>query len=396
MENSANIRGPISSPEIEAFAIGFDDGPIQGPSHIAWLLESTALQSGWPLNKSLGSETDLLERFKASRDAVRGAIRIVEARGSMRMRRGCRGGLQLQTPRVETASVALAIYLRTHGYAPQEMEAAAATLAPLLPRSAAGEAIRALIKHAAAMMSDDMSIVAGSDNRAESFAMEIIVNAGSPLPAEGVRIGNEAKLCGETGLGHRTFRQALNILEDLDMLQVSRGRGGGYILKPASFMGVVRRIFVLLASRQTSPGQVREALFAIRAGILRLALTKLRTAPAQRREQWCISTLDMMLPLSEPRRWVALQHAIDELAGDRLTKTLASAIVAYTARTAPPLECHEPIDLGLAAAERGVVSAIAADLPAQAEHHLHAGQGLLTSLNRQHEKPIFCTHTPCS
>jgi DNA-binding FadR family transcriptional regulator len=217
------IYEPISSPEIRVFALGIGDGPIRGASHIAWLLESAALECGWPADVSVGSESDLLTRFAASRDAVRGAIRILEARGSMRMHRGCQGGLRLQTPSTTSAATALAIYLRSRGYPIAHFEKAADVILPLLERSRAGRALTEMIELAASLLSQDGALSPGTSTRAEAFAMQLIDRIGAPLPERGIRVGNAADLCNEFGLGPRTFRQALNILEDLEILQVSLG-----------------------------------------------------------------------------------------------------------------------------------------------------------------------------
>lgn len=396
VENSANIRGPISSPEIQAFATGFGDGPIRSPSHVAWLLESAALEGGWQANDVLGSETDLLERFAASRDVVRGAIRIVEARGSMKMRRGCQGGLHLQIPSVESAGVALAIYLRSHSYALLDIQRTAAVIGSLLPRSGTGQAIKAVIQHSTAILSDGKSLSAGSGNRAEIFAMRIIDRADSPLPEGGVYIGTEAQLCSEFGLAHRTFRQALNILEDLEILKVRQGRGGGYLLKPASAMGVIRRIFVLLASRQVAIAEANETLWKLGTARLRILFDPARGLTQEGREQWARAVLESMKALPEPRRWVHLQHAIDDLADDRLIKTLASAMIAYVARTGSPPASHEPVENRLWEAEQGVIDAICCGRSADAERHLQAGQEQLSSLNGLHDAaPDSSESYPC-
>ena len=60
---------------------------------IAWQLEDIALQNGWQIGYSLGTESELIEQFGVSRDTLREAIRVMEARGSMQMKRGRLGGL---------------------------------------------------------------------------------------------------------------------------------------------------------------------------------------------------------------------------------------------------------------------------------------------------------------
>ncbi|MEO9132257.1 MAG: GntR family transcriptional regulator, partial [Sphingomonas sp.] len=68
------------------------------PQRVAWRLENIATTLGWPQGMTLGSESELLNALQVSREAFREAIRIVERRGSMRMLRGCHGGLSITRP----------------------------------------------------------------------------------------------------------------------------------------------------------------------------------------------------------------------------------------------------------------------------------------------------------
>ena len=78
---------------------GYEPGRRRTPSSIAWALESEAVEHGWIVGKFIGSERDLIERFGASRDTVREAVRLLELRGSVVMERGRRGGSGLERER---------------------------------------------------------------------------------------------------------------------------------------------------------------------------------------------------------------------------------------------------------------------------------------------------------
>jgi hypothetical protein len=62
-------------------------------------------------------------------------------------------------------------------------------------------------------------------------------------------------------------------------------------------------------------------------------------------------------------------------------------MVAYTARTAPRTESHEPIERELSEVGDAIICAIVFDRLADAERHLRAGHALLSSLNSLHESP---------
>lgn len=66
---------------------------------------------GWPVGQILGSETELLERYKVSRAVFREAVRIVEHQQVARTRRGPGGGLVITEPTVDAVIDAVVLYL---------------------------------------------------------------------------------------------------------------------------------------------------------------------------------------------------------------------------------------------------------------------------------------------
>ncbi|MBV9842144.1 MAG: GntR family transcriptional regulator [Sphingomonadaceae bacterium] len=66
---------------------------------------------GWPIGTLLGTELELIGRFKASRATLGEAIRQVEAQGAAQMQRGPRGGLIVAAPARETIVRTIATYL---------------------------------------------------------------------------------------------------------------------------------------------------------------------------------------------------------------------------------------------------------------------------------------------
>jgi DNA-binding FadR family transcriptional regulator len=102
-----------------ALFLGGDDRTT--PEGIAWSLESLAVTQGWPLGRSYGTESELMERFGARRDGVRQAVRILQSRGSMRMQRGAKGGLQVVQPQLDSVVFGLTIQLRARGVGAREL-----------------------------------------------------------------------------------------------------------------------------------------------------------------------------------------------------------------------------------------------------------------------------------
>jgi DNA-binding FadR family transcriptional regulator len=66
---------------------------------------------GWPIGALLGTELELIGRFKVSRATLGEAIRQVESQGAAQMQRGPRGGLIVAAPARETIVRTIATYL---------------------------------------------------------------------------------------------------------------------------------------------------------------------------------------------------------------------------------------------------------------------------------------------
>jgi DNA-binding FadR family transcriptional regulator len=73
------------------------------------------VRRGWVVGDSLGSETDLLERFDVSRAVLREAIRLLEHQGVARMGKGPSGGLVVTAPDATAVAEAAALYCEFRG-----------------------------------------------------------------------------------------------------------------------------------------------------------------------------------------------------------------------------------------------------------------------------------------
>jgi DNA-binding FadR family transcriptional regulator len=66
---------------------------------------------GWPVGELLGSEAELLERYRVGRAVFREAVRLVEHKQVARTRRGPGGGLVVTEPTVDAVIDAVVLYL---------------------------------------------------------------------------------------------------------------------------------------------------------------------------------------------------------------------------------------------------------------------------------------------
>jgi DNA-binding FadR family transcriptional regulator len=78
---------------------------------VAQRLLTEITSDGWEVGSTIGSETDLLERFGVSRAVLREAVRLLEYHSVARMRRGPGGGLVVTAPAPNASIEAITLYL---------------------------------------------------------------------------------------------------------------------------------------------------------------------------------------------------------------------------------------------------------------------------------------------
>jgi DNA-binding FadR family transcriptional regulator len=93
---------------------GTPDG-VKRAERISRSIFRDVVERGWPVGEALGSETELMERFQASRAVFREAVRLLEHHQIATMRRGRGGGLFVVAPGVASIADATAIYLEQRG-----------------------------------------------------------------------------------------------------------------------------------------------------------------------------------------------------------------------------------------------------------------------------------------
>lgn len=102
------------------------------------------LRRGWPVGVSLGSESELMERYGTGRAVLRAAVRLLEHHSIARPRRGRVGGLVVTSPDPQASVDATALYLAyrgattTHLHAARDVIELGAVAAAARTRGAAG------------------------------------------------------------------------------------------------------------------------------------------------------------------------------------------------------------------------------------------------------------------
>lgn len=301
------------------------------PVLIAWGLEDAAMQSGWQAGSSLGTERELIEKFDVSRDTLREAIRIVEARGSMQMRRGRGGGLRLLNPRVGDVASALVTYLHASNCTKAELNEAVSIAGPVFTAAGDKDLVVSLYRQAIERLSASSAPGMTGTNRAETIAARLIEQYGPP-PVSGIFLGDEARLSEKLGCTRPALREALCILGDLSIIKVRRGRGGGFSLVRPSPDAIIRQVFGLIASQHLTLAELLPTIWALNLIRLRLAIRHLRLLDDRTRQLRCDELASHLNRWSEPSRWFNQQRELDRIANNIFISVLTEGFTYYLAR----------------------------------------------------------------
>jgi DNA-binding FadR family transcriptional regulator len=373
----------------QRFVQGARDQVRATPADIAWQLEADAVRQGWIVGRFVGSQSELMRLFGSSRESIREAVRILEARRSMSMQRGRKGGLRLAEPDLDWAAAAFVMCLRGLGFGEPALRETIAVARPLIGALPQDHVVARLYRSTLDRLDTTTPHLRQYRMRSIWIATHIIQRY-APIPADGLALAHEEELCAQLCSSRATYRQALRILDDLGMLRLRRGRGGGYILKRPSPIGVVRQIFALLACKR----QTIADLLPIKATLdilnLRLAMRALARLEALERSVECDALEISLSGAREPQRWCALQQAIGGVANNPLVGTLLWGVVAYALRVESFEGFCEGIDANLLQLQRALLQAMREGQASRAEHVYSRIQMLVsTQYDRQQAERHF-------
>lgn len=292
---------------------------------LAHQIEEDLIRQGWPAGMIYGTETDLTHRFKVGRKIVREAARVLEVRGSARMRPGPKGGLQVLSPS-RTQSVEMAAeHIQLLGLAPAKIREARVLLDNVQAEIARSVALHGLkssrefqqIEHIALPFFKELievterlprqsSGAAGTDSttrplfhrsRAGQVARRLMTQCSQQQWLESTRLGSTFELCERFGIDRSVLRQAIRILESAGMAVSLSGRGHGLVTQAPRRGPVCRLISCHFAGQGLSASAAmtlfrfisleavgRLAELALPSDIARIenALDALANAPAEK------------------------------------------------------------------------------------------------------------------
>jgi DNA-binding FadR family transcriptional regulator len=204
-------------------------------------------------------------------------LRILESRFLGSVRRGVHGGLALRVPDMEESAELMAIYLSAIGsgrdgfWAPRNY-CCRKWPTVLTPRRILRSILAALTQ---TFDRANSHLPARGDTRALIIARRIVAD----LQARPVASGGGAKLGTLTELeeihssGRPIILQAIRILEELEMIEMVPGRGGGIALRQPSPGAVVRALYPHFVLQNLSMETSRDIIWSINLATAAYAAT---------------------------------------------------------------------------------------------------------------------------
>src|SRR5580692_493480 len=108
---SRSLSTPMSAAVLNAATGPTGDTESKLAATVARRILADVANRGWPVGEVLGSQAELIARYKVSRAVFREAVRLVENQQVATMRRGPGGGLVVTEPTVDAIIDAAVLYL---------------------------------------------------------------------------------------------------------------------------------------------------------------------------------------------------------------------------------------------------------------------------------------------
>jgi DNA-binding FadR family transcriptional regulator len=364
---------------------------------IASQIEEDLIRRRWPVGLIYGSELELADRFQVGRSVIREAVRILEVRGSARMRRGPKGGLQVLRPGREQTVDMIVGYVMLRGLTlPQLTEAR--SLIEDVRRQMRGQiadsnpdAIEEFGRIETVALSffdtllqtverlvapgEDRSLRPGRNavplfhrSRAGQIAQRLMLECSHEDWIRGCRLGSAFDLCERYSVDRGVLRQAIRILESADTAVSTCGRGHGVISRPPRPASVCRLINCHFAAHGLSAGagmelfhwfsvhvmeRVARRVTAAEVAHIYEALEKLARAPEAGRAEALFEVEESQFsllrnPLVDILLRSTKSYPVWNIAEGRTTQLLDQVYLVETRKVAAALAKNSPAEAALA------------------------------------------------
>ncbi len=148
---------------------------------VAARIEAHIVQLGWPAGQVLGSERELLDKYKVSRATLREAVRLLEHHMVARMRPGPRGGLVVMKPDADVVSRAMALYLSHAGVDARQLLEMRGIIEGQAAALAAANATPIEIDEMRVLLAEENERVEGSYRHTKDFHLHVAEMSRNPV-----------------------------------------------------------------------------------------------------------------------------------------------------------------------------------------------------------------------
>ena len=389
----AGLSGPTGR-SLFASIVGESLGERKSSCRIASDIEEDLIRLRWPVGLIYGSEKQLSERFCVGRAVIREAARVLEVRGSARMRRGPNGGLMV-LPRSREQSVDMAVdYVLLLGVSSAQviearslLDSVRASLRDPLRSAGSGptdelgriDAV-ALGFFDALLQATDRLVSEGSGSaprpggtavplfhrsRAGQIAQRLMLECSPVEWVGGRRLGSAFDLCERYGVDRGVLRQAIRILESAGTAVASCGRGNGVMSQAPGPASVCRLIHCHFAAHGLSAGASMELFHRLSVQVV-AKIAESATPADMRRIDSALWHLEQATGSERVRAMFEAEESQFSLSKNRLIDLFLHSTKAYPswdiAQAAPtPL-----LDQAYLAETRKVAAALARNNPTMA------------------------------
>ncbi|HEY5754319.1 MAG TPA: hypothetical protein VIU34_00790 [Steroidobacter sp.] len=214
-------------------------------------LEEQFIFDGWPTRRIYGSEVELAQRFGVGRAIVRETARILEVRGTARMRRGRHGGLELTAPAPERLHDLICGYSHLTGVSEDQVALARLVLdrvsASVSTEGDSANPVVTFYSDCLAQLSQTsvpgpIAANAVHRTRAGQIFHSLLSSVQPGQWVDGRMLGNELDLCERYRVDRGVLRQAIRLLEAAEAAKSVPGRGNGLVARtpgPASMSRLI-------------------------------------------------------------------------------------------------------------------------------------------------------------
>jgi DNA-binding FadR family transcriptional regulator len=226
---------------------------------VADVIERQIIEEALPVGTVIGSEGQLLARFKVSRGVLRESILILEQRQIARRQRGHAGGVIVRAPEARSVARAISLFLEFGGVTPDDLlearmllEGHCAAKAALTAPAAQAKQLKTHALAGLSMTGEEARVQMGqfhvllaqlADNPVLSLMTEALVEAASSLLQRAGRYATEPEM-------RRQFKLLVAIGKSIENHEDARAR-----TEVENFIAHVQRYYV--SNPRPTPGNAR-------------------------------------------------------------------------------------------------------------------------------------------